>query len=172
MPDHLYLPPHGQPVSWRDHIRAHPSSVTLLALVTVGALGIIADSVLSHTLLPSLTPIPRWVQATLGMSLLVGVVTALVGMTWRPRLVQQRDGRVLARVDAPLAVERLGWLLVIIVSSAMAWAVARTGPWVLATALPVTWAVLAAARAVSLTLIARRRRALSPERIAALRIVR
>ena len=53
----------------------------------------------------------------------------------------------------------------------MAWAVARTGPWVLATMLPITWAILAAARAVSLTLISRSRRA-APERIAALRIVR
>ena len=171
MPDHLYLPAVGQPVSWRDHLRAHPSSVTLLALVTIGALGIIADSLLLHPLLPSLGPIPRWVQGTLGGMLLLGVGTALLGMTWRPRLMQRRDGRVMARIDSPLAVERLGWLLIVIVSLGMAWAVARTGPWVLATMLPITWAVLAAARAVSLTLISRSRRT-APERIAALRIVR
>ena len=170
MPDHLYLPAAGQPISWRDHLRAHPLSVTLLALVTVGALGIIADSLLLHALLPSLTPIPRWVQATLGAMLLLGVGTALLGMIWRPRLVQRRDGRVMARIDSPLAVERLGWLLISIVSLGMAWAVAHTGPWVLATMLPVSWAVLAAARAVSLTLISRSRRT-APERIAALRVV-
>ena len=73
MPDHLYLPAAGQPISWRDHLRAHPLSVALLALVTIGALGIIADSLLLHTLLPSLTPIPSWVQATLGTLLLLGV---------------------------------------------------------------------------------------------------
>ena len=49
MPDHLYLPAAGQPISWRDHLRAHPLSVTLLALVTISALGIIADSLLLHT---------------------------------------------------------------------------------------------------------------------------
>ena len=94
MPDHLYLPTPGQPVSWRDHLRAHPLSVTLLALVTIGALGIIADSLLLHALLPSLEPIPRWVQGTLGGLLLLGAVTALVGMMWRPRLMPQRDGRI------------------------------------------------------------------------------
>jgi hypothetical protein len=92
-------------------------------------------------------------------------------MTWRPRLTQRRDGRVMAHIDSPLAVERLGWLLIAIVSLGMAWAVAHTGPWVVATMLPITWAVMAAARAVSLTLIARRSRT-SLERIAALRIVR
>lgn len=170
MPDHLYLPTPGQTISRADHLRAHPLSVTLLALVTISALGIIADSLLLHALLPSLTPIPRWVQATLGALLLLGVGTALLGMTWRPRLVQRRDGRIMARIDSPLAVERLGWLLIAIVSLGMAWAVAHTGPWVLATMLPISWAVLAAARAVSLTLITRRRRT-SPERIAALRVV-
>ena len=170
MPDHLYLPAAGQPISWRDHLRAHPLSVTLLALVTIGALGVIADSLLLHALLPSLTPIPRWVQATLGALLLLGVGTALRGMTWRPRLMQRHDGRVMARIDPPLAVERLGWLLISIVSLGMAWAVAHTGPWVLATMMPITWTVLAAARAVSLTLISRSRRT-SLERIAALRVV-
>ena len=171
MPDHLYLPTPGQTASRADHLRAHPLSVTLLALVTIGALGIIADSLLLHALLPSLTPIPRWVQATLGAMLLLGVSTALLGMTWRPRLMQRHDGRIMARIDPPLAVERLGWLLIVIVSLGMAWAVAHTGPWVLATMLPITWAVLAAARAVSLTLITRRRRT-SLERVAALRVVR
>ena len=170
MPDHLHLPPAGQPISWRDHLRAHPLSVTLLALVTIGALGIIADSLLLHTTPPALEPIPNWVQATLGTLLLAGVGTALRGMTWRPRLTQRHDGRVMARIDHPLAVERLGWLLIAIVSLGMAWAVAHTGPWVVATMLPITWAVLAAARAVSLTLISRSRRT-APERIAALRIV-
>ena len=139
-------------------------------VVSSGALGIIADSLLLHALLPSLTPIPRWVQATLGAMLLLGAGTALRGMTWRPRLTQRHDGRVMARIDHPLAVERLGWLLIAIVSLGMAWAVAHTGPWVLATMLPITWAVLAAARAVSLTLISRHRRT-SRERIAALRVV-
>ena len=171
MPDHLYLPAAGQPISWRDHLRAHPLSVTLLALVTIGALGIIADSLLLHALLPSLSPIPPWVQATLGALLLLGVGTALIGMTWRPRLMQRRDGRIMARIDSPLSIERLGWLLIAIVSLGMAWAVARTGPWVLATMLPITWAALAAARAVSLTLIGRSRRT-SLERVAALRVVR
>ncbi|WP_040281421.1 hypothetical protein [Tessaracoccus massiliensis] len=171
MPDHLYLPAAGQPISWRDHLRAHPLSVTLLVLVTIGAAVIIADSLLLHALLPSLTPIPRWVQATLGALLLLGVGTALLGMTWRPSLMQRHDGRVMARIDSPLAIERLGWLLIVIVSLGMAWAVAHTGPWVLATMLPITWAVLAASRAVSLTLIGRHRRT-APERIAALRVVR
>ena len=171
MPDHLYLPHPGQPISWRDHLRAHPLAVTMLALVTIGALGIIADSLLLHTTPPALEPIPNWVQATLGALLLLGVGTALFGMTWRPRLVQRHDGRVMARIDPPLAVERLGWLLIVIVSLGMAWAVAHTGPWVLATMLPITWAVLAAARAVSLTLITHRRRT-SLERVAALRVVR
>ena len=170
MPDNLYLPADGQPLSWRDHLRAHPLSVTLLALVSVGGLGVIADVAAGHTLLPALLPIPSWVQATLGGLLLLGVGTALFGMVWRPRLVQRRDGHVMARIDSPLAVERLGWLLIVIVSLGMAWAVAHTGPWVLATMLPITWAVLAAARAVSLTLIGRHRRT-SRERIAALRIV-
>ena len=170
MPDHLYLPAAGQPISWRDHLRAHPLSVTLLALVAIGALGIIADATLLHTSPPALEPIPNWVQATLGALLLLGVGTALLGMTWRPRLMKRHDGRVMARLDPPLAVERLGWLLIAIVSLGMAWAVARTGPWVLATMLPITWAVLAAARAVSLTLIGRSQRT-SLERIAALRVV-
>ena len=169
MPDHLHLPTPGQPISRVDHLRAHPLSVTLLALVTIGALGIITDSLLLHTLLPSLVPIPSWVQATLGVLLLLGVGTALLGMTWRPRLMRH-DGRIMARIAPPLAVERLGWLLIAIASLGMAWAVAHTGPWVLATMLPVTWAVLAAARAVSLTLISRSRRT-SLERIAALRVV-
>ena len=170
MPDHLYLPAAGQTISWRDHLRAHPLSVTLLALVTIGGLGVIADTAAGHTLLPALLPIPSWVQATLGGLLLLGVGTALRGMTWRPRPVQRRDGRIMARLDSPLSIERLGWLLIVIVSLGMAWAVAHTGPWVLATMLPITWAVLAAARAVSLTLIGRSRRT-SRERIAALRIV-
>ena len=170
MPDHLYLPHPGRPLSWRDHLRAHPLSVSLLALVAIGGLGIIADTAAGHALLPSLTPVPRWVQATLGGLLLLGVGTALRGMTWRPPLVQRRDGRVTARIDSPLSIERLGWLLIVIVSLGMAWAVARTGPWVLATMLPISWAVLAAARAVSLTLISRSRRK-SLERIAALRVV-
>ena len=170
MPDHLYLPPAGQPISWRDHLRAHPLAVTMLALVAFGGLGVIADSLVLHTVPPALEPIPRWVQATLGGLLLLGVGTALRGMTWRPRPMQRHDGRVMARIDHPLAVERLGWLLIAIVSLGMAWAVAHTGPWVLATMLPITWTVLAAARAVSLTLIGRRRRT-SRERIAALRVV-
>ena len=170
MPDHAYLPDPGQPLSWRDHLRAHPLSVTLLAVVAIGGLGVIADSILLHALLPSLIPIPRWVQATLGALLLVGVGTALRGMIWRPRLTQHRDGRITARIDSPLSVERFGWLLIAIVSLGMAWAVARTGPWVVATALPVSWAVLATARAVSLTLISRNQRK-SLERIAALRVV-
>ena len=49
MPDHLYLPAAGQPVSWRDHLRAHPLSVTLLVLVTIGALGfLLQESVVAH----------------------------------------------------------------------------------------------------------------------------
>ena len=170
MPDHVYLPAPGHPVSWRDHLRAHPLSATLLVLVAFGGLGVIADSLVLHTVPPALEPIPRWVQATLGTLLLLGVGTALLGMTWRPRLMQRHDGRVMARIDPPLAVERLGWLLIAIVSLGMAWAVAHTGPWVLATMLPITWAVLAAARAVSLTLISRSQRK-SLERIAALRVV-
>ena len=169
MPDHLHLPAPGQPPTWRDHLAAHPMSVTLLIIVLCSALLIVADAATSHTLLPSLTPIPPWVQATLGALLVVGVVLALMGTVWRPKPLL-RGGQTVLRVDASLALERLGWLIVAIASLGVTLAIARTGPWVLATMLPITWSIQALGRAVSLTIISRRRRS-SAARVASLRIV-
>ena len=170
MPDHLYLPRAGIRPTWRDHLRAHPISSALLTIITGSALCLVVDAATAHEILPSLVGIPTWVQASLGAALLLSALAALIGMTWRPKCIHI-DGQWWTHADRPLAIERLGWVMIALTATGVAVAVARTGPWALATLLPVTWAWLATARAVSLTWIARDRRD-QRERVEQLRIVK
>lgn len=149
MPDHILTA--GLPLRRRDHLRAHPTELVELAIIALCALLVALDGITVAVRLPSLGEIPAWVQAILGAMLLVGVALALVGMMWRPRLALRPDGALVARIDLPFAVERLGWVVVGIAAAGMAVAIAQTGPWVLATVLPASWVVQAAQRAVVLT---------------------
>ena len=157
MPDHLLTYPPLERVTWRAHLAAHPESTVLAGLVWIGGAALIVDAAARQVLLPTLANIPWWVQSILGAALMIGAALVVLGMTWRPQ-VTERDGKLHARIDDPIALERFGWIAIAITSLALAVAIARVGPWVIAVALPASCAVQATARALWLTWFARRRR--------------
>ena len=157
MPDHLPIYSPVERVSWRVHLAAHPESTVLAGLVWICGSVLVVDAAARHIMLPSLVDIPWWVQGILGVALMVGAALVVLGMAWRPQVVE-RDGKLHARIDDPIALERFGWIAIAITSLALAVAIARVGPWVVAVALPASCAVQATARALWLTWFARRRR--------------
>ena len=157
MPDHLLTYSPADRVSWRVHLAAHPESAVLAGLVWISGVVLIVDAAARHVMLPSLARIPWWVQGILGVALMIGAALVVLGMTWRPRIIEH-DGKLKARIDDPIALERFGWIFIAITSLALAFAIARVGPWVIAVALPASCAVQATARALWLTWFARRRR--------------
>ena len=157
MPDHLLTYSPLDRVSWRVHLAAHTESAVLAGLVWICGTALVVDAAAQHVMLPSLADIPWWVQGLLGVALMIGAALVVLGMTWRPQ-VTERDGKLHARIDDPIALERFGWIAIAITSVALAVAIARVGPWVIAVALPASCAVQATARALWLTWFARRRR--------------
>lgn len=157
MPDHLLTYSPLDRVSWRVHLAAHPDSATLAAIVWISGTVLVIDAAARHVLLPSLADIPDWVQGALGTALMIGAALVVLGMTWRPKVIEH-DGKLKARIDDPIALERFGWIVIAITSLALAVAIARVGPWVMAVALPASCLVQSVSRALWLTWFARRRR--------------
>ena len=157
MPDHLLTYSPIDRVSWRVHLAAHTESAVLAGLVWMCGTALVVDAAARHVMLPSLADIPWWVQGLLGVALMIGAALVVLGMTWRPKVIE-RDGKLHARIDDPIALERFGWIVIAITSLALAVAITRVGPWVIAVALPASCLVQSVSRALWLTWFARRRR--------------